>query len=256
MLSISQLANYAGVTVRAVRHYHQIGLLPEAERDHSGYRTYDAAAVVRLIRIRTLADAGVPLSRVQRLLDADPESFAHETQEIDRELRREIQRLQTNRKRVAQLAAGDQLALPPSVVEYLGRLRQLGVAERYLELERDSWIMVAAQTPDQIDALIESKHQELENPDTLRLYALLTEAIDWDYDDPRIVEIADIVERLVKEFLAAGGTYDDGLDDRFIELLDASSRDASPVAERLLDLLEERGWQGWTRMVRASESSR
>ena len=29
MLTIGQLASYAGVTVRAVRHYHQIGLLPE-----------------------------------------------------------------------------------------------------------------------------------------------------------------------------------------------------------------------------------
>ena len=29
MLTIGQLAAYAGVTVRAVRHYHQIGLLPE-----------------------------------------------------------------------------------------------------------------------------------------------------------------------------------------------------------------------------------
>ena len=55
MLTIGQLASYAGVTIRAVRHYHHIGLLPEPERDASGYRTYDAAAVVRLIRIRTLA---------------------------------------------------------------------------------------------------------------------------------------------------------------------------------------------------------
>ena len=62
MLTISRLATYAGVTVRAVRHYHQIGLLPEPERTYSGYRTYDAAAVVRLIQIRTLADAGVPLA--------------------------------------------------------------------------------------------------------------------------------------------------------------------------------------------------
>ena len=48
MLTISQLASYAGVTVRAVRHYHAKGLLPEPERDHSGYRRYDAAAVVEL----------------------------------------------------------------------------------------------------------------------------------------------------------------------------------------------------------------
>ena len=59
MLTIGQLAAYAGVTVRAVRHYHHIGLLPEPERDASGYRRYGATAVVSLIKIRTLASAGV-----------------------------------------------------------------------------------------------------------------------------------------------------------------------------------------------------
>lgn len=79
MLTIGQLAAYAGVTIRAVRHYHRIGLLAEPERDASGYRTYDAAAVVHLIRIRTLAQAGVPLARVRELLEADPETFADAT---------------------------------------------------------------------------------------------------------------------------------------------------------------------------------
>src|SRR5262245_63720377 len=100
MLTISQLAAYAGVTVRAVRHYHHIGLLPEPERDRSGYRTYDAAAVVRLIRIHTLADAGVPLIRVQELLDAGPEDFNRAVQEVDKKLRAEIRRLQGTRKRI------------------------------------------------------------------------------------------------------------------------------------------------------------
>ena len=48
MLTISQLASYAGVTVRAVRHYHARGLLPEPERDASGYRRYGAQAVADL----------------------------------------------------------------------------------------------------------------------------------------------------------------------------------------------------------------
>src|ERR1700748_2547752 len=90
MLTIGQLASYAGVTIRAVRHYHQVGLLPEPERDSSGYRTYDAAAVVRLIRIRTLAEAGVPLARVQELLDADDAAFMEGTAQIDRQLRQQI----------------------------------------------------------------------------------------------------------------------------------------------------------------------
>src|SRR5882672_9681520 len=123
MLTISQLAAYAGVTVRAVRHYHAKGLLPEPERDHSGYRRYDAAAVVELIRIRTLADAGVPLSRVHELLAADAEEFAA-AEDIDRRLRSEIRAKQRHRERIAQLAAGESLALPPEAVAYLDRLRQ------------------------------------------------------------------------------------------------------------------------------------
>ena len=64
MLTIGQLASYTGVTVRAIRHYHQRGLLAEPARDASGYRRYDGRAVVELIRIKTLAGAGVPLARI------------------------------------------------------------------------------------------------------------------------------------------------------------------------------------------------
>jgi DNA-binding transcriptional MerR regulator len=253
MLTIGQLATYAGVTVRTVRHYHQIGLLDEPERDHSGYRSYDAAAVVRLIRIRTLAEAGVPLARVQELLDAGPEEFARGIEEVDEQLRAEIRRLQSNRQRIARLAAGEHLALPRSVVDYLDRLRGLGVDERYIELERESWIMIAAQVPDLIDSIIVSKHKELDDPDTVALYRLLSEAIDWPEDDPRVVELADILERLMLRALEAGGMDGDELDsfdDPFVDLLDAATVESAPIAERLLEILEERGWKGWTRIER------
>jgi DNA-binding transcriptional MerR regulator len=250
MLTISRLATYAGVTVRAVRHYHQIGLLPEPERDRSGYRTYDAGDVVRLIRIRTLADAGVPLARVQELLDAGPEEFARGVQQIDKDLRAEIRRLQGNRKRIARLAAGEHLALPQSVVDYLDRLRGLGVDERYIELERDSWIMIAAQVPDEIDAIIVKKHEELDDPETVRLYRLLGEAVDWTADEPRIVELADLLERLMIRAVEAGEVGTDPFDDPFVDLLDTTAAESSPVAERLLEILEERGWSGWTRIER------
>ena len=129
MLTIGQLAAYAGVTPRAVRHYHQIGLLPEPERDASGYRRYGASAVVALIKIRTLANAGVPLSKIGQMLHADAPAFDEAVQRIDSHLREEIERLETSRKQIAQLAAGDSLALPPEVTYYLGRLRQIGLSE-------------------------------------------------------------------------------------------------------------------------------
>jgi len=252
MLTISQLAAYAGTTVRAVRHYHHIGLLPEPERDASGYRSYDAAAVVRLIRIRILAGAGVPLARVQDLLDASPEEFAAEVREIDKELRAEIQRLQGNRKRIADLAAGEHLALPRSVVGYLDRLRQLGVDERYIEMERDAWIMIAAQMPDTIDAIIATKHHELDDPDMVHHYRLLSEAMDWSGDDPRVVELADVLERLMQRAIEAGDAGADDFDDQLVDLLDATTIESSDVAKRLVRLLEERGWKGWTRIERVA----
>src|ERR1700749_103228 len=103
MLTIGQLAGYAGVTTRAVRHYHQIGLLPEPERDASGYRRYGAAAVVSLIKIRTLASAGVPLSQISGRLAADQAGFAESVRRIDDQLRDEVERLETSRKQIAQL---------------------------------------------------------------------------------------------------------------------------------------------------------
>ena len=251
MLTISQLATYAGVTVRAVRHYHQIGLLPEPDRDHSGYRSYQADAVVQLIRIRTLAEAGVPLARVQQLLAAGEEEFSAAVAELDKELRAEIRRLQRNRDRIARLAAGESLALPPSVVAYLGSLRNLGVDERYIELERDAWIIVAARAPDHIDELIAVKQSELADPDMARFYLLVSQALEWSADDPRVVDLADLLEKMMQRGLEEGlGQVPEEFDDPFIELLDATTANSSPVAQRLLEILEERGWRGWTRIER------
>ena len=99
MLTIGQLAATAGVTVRTVRHYHQVGLLPEPERDASGYRRYSAQAAVDLVRIRTLAEAGVPLARIDALLRAQPTEFAAAITDIDTALQAKIDQLTEHRRR-------------------------------------------------------------------------------------------------------------------------------------------------------------
>lgn len=253
MLTIGQLASYAGVTVRAARHYHQVGLLPEPERDHSGYRRYGALAVVELTKIRTLADAGVPLSKVAELLDADEATFAAAVKEIDRSLRSEIKRLQANRQQIAQLAAGDSLVVPPEVVAYLDRLRELGVSERMIEGERDGWILVAARWPDRIPEWMPEKFAELENPLVVRLYRVLGDVLEADLDDPILEEAADVMVAVIEQAAARGelDNQDEAFDDQpFIEMLDALVVESAPQGERLLELMRERGWTGWTRMER------
>lgn len=254
MLTISQLASYAGVSVRTVRHYHAKGLLPEPERDHSGYRRYDAGAVVQLIRIRTLAEAGVPLSSVQTLLAADDEEFAAAVADIDRRLRAEIRERQHHRERVAQLAAGDTLALPPEAVAYFDRMRELGFRERIVEVERDSWILIAARMPEAVPALMAIKHAQIEDPGMRRLYRDLDEVVDVGPDDPRLPEVADRVAAFVEAAtVRAEGMEDEHpLNDDLVELLDTAFLESFPCAPRLLELLEERGWTGWT-MIRRTE---
>lgn len=255
MLTIGELASYAGVTIRTVRHYHAKGLLPEPERDHSGYRRYDARAVSELIRIRTLAEAGVPLARVEELLDAGEEEFAAAVADIDRRLRAEIRERQQHRQRIAQLAAGDNLALPPEAAAYLARLREIGLPERLIEGERDAWILVAARMPQHMAAYMALKDAQLDDPEQGALYRDLAAAIDWAADDPRIPALADQLVGLIEADVAAlpeeVAQADLDLPDDLAALLDAVFVSSVPMARRLLRELEERGWTGWTKLERA-----
>ncbi|MBJ7358452.1 MerR family transcriptional regulator [Nocardioides sp.] len=257
MLTIGQLAAYAGVTTRAVRHYHQVGLLPEPERNHSGYRTYTAPDVVRLIRIRTLADAGVPLARVEELLAADDEGFSTAVTEIDRRLRAEIRELQEHRRRIAQLAAGDSLALPPTVTTYLDRMRALGAPEVMVQMERDAWILIAAQVPGRIDEFMVEKEAQLDDPTMRRFLRVMGEAVSGDAPEGRLVEMADLVVEMAEQAAARGeldGQDDAVPDQSFADLLDTVVLTAGPemvrLRDRLLGLMEERGWSGLVRMER------
>ena len=59
MLTIGELARLAGVTPKAIRHYHKVGLLREPERSEAGYRLYGAEDLLRLGRVRRLAGLGL-----------------------------------------------------------------------------------------------------------------------------------------------------------------------------------------------------
>jgi len=254
MLSIGQLAAYAGVTVRAVRHYHHVGLMPEPPRDFSGYRAYGAADVVRLIRIRTLAEAGVPLARVQELLDATPAEFGGAVGQIDAELRAKVRELQEHRRRIARLAAGDTLAVPKEVVPYLDKLRASGASQAMVEGERDGWILVAARWPEKIPEFMADKLAQLDDPRTVRLYRLLDELVEVGMDDSRLNAVADLLAEMAEESASRGDLdrqSDEMGDDAFVALLDSFASDAHPIVERLRELMAERGWTGWIRIERA-----
>lgn len=62
--SIGQLARLTGVSVRALRHYEQSGLLP-AQRTAAGYRVFATEAVEHVGRIQVLLKNGFTLAQIQ-----------------------------------------------------------------------------------------------------------------------------------------------------------------------------------------------
>ncbi|MGW5851662.1 MerR family transcriptional regulator [Streptomyces sp. NPDC055254] len=75
--SVGQVAGFAGVTVRTLHHYDEIGLLSPSSRSHAGHRRYDESDLDRLQRILFYRELGFPLEEVAVLLD-DPRSDPRE----------------------------------------------------------------------------------------------------------------------------------------------------------------------------------
>jgi hypothetical protein len=96
-----------------------------------------------------------------------------------------------------------------------------------------------------------AKHAQLDDPLLVRLYRLGSEIFDSDTgdDDPRLEEVADIVAALAEQAYTSDET-DVGAaaqDDLPFGLLDALAVESDPRAQRLFDLVRERGWASWTR---------
>lgn len=239
-LTIGQVADYVGVTIRAVRHYHQQGLLPEPDRDFSGYRRYDANAVVALIKIKTLADAGVPLRRIKDLLKADPAEFAQAVGQIDTALKARINDLQAQRHRIAGLAAGDTLFLPAKIVEFLDALRGIGVSPRTVQIERDGWILLAAKYRDLAGDAAHEKLKALADPDFRDIYLAYDRAADWNPSDPRLDEIAEQILVFAARYEPGPAAAPEVAADQLTMALMSPPGDLPPAWVRLDQLIQEK----------------
>ncbi|MCL7380060.1 MerR family transcriptional regulator [Streptomyces sp. 35G-GA-8] len=191
MITIGQLARYIGVSIKTIRVYHDKGLLPEPDRDASGYRQYGAHDAIDLIKIRTLAEAGVPLARIRDLRAATDEEFRQALREIDDELTARIRGLRATKERLRRLASGELAPpLPTEVGAYLEDLARWGFTPRWVDLQRDLWILVFATHPDRAIALFHDQAETLADPALRRLFLDYDHAHDLDADDPRVDDLA------------------------------------------------------------------
>jgi DNA-binding transcriptional MerR regulator len=240
-ITIGQLADYAGVTVKAVRHYHSRGLLEEPARDSSRYRRYTAEHAIHLVKIKTRAEAGVPLARIKELLSAGPDRFAAAIAEIDRNLQARAKELLRTRERIARLGAGDRLFVSAEVADFLDRLRELGVSQRGVQMERDVWILMQAVSPKETATWIADKLDAIDDPEFRAIYLDHDASFDWSPDDPRLDALA---ERTARWLVSRQSNSQVGqrsvLDPTVVQLMATSPGPSSPALERLATITRER----------------
>jgi len=235
VLTIGQLARYAGVSIKTIRVYHAKNLLPEPERDGAGYRRYTARDAMELLKIRTFAEAGVPLARIDALRSTKGELRAHALHQLDLDLTARIRGLRETRQRLRRLDASHLQRLPLEVARHLEAMPRAGFSARWVALQIDLWILVFATHPEVALALFRDQARAQADPKLRRLFLAYDRAHDLLPQDPAIDRLA---ARIVKATRAryAGDLPGQQVASAIPALIQASVNAASP-AWRRLDLL-------------------
>ncbi|MFB6396426.1 MerR family transcriptional regulator [Polymorphospora lycopeni] len=151
-MNSGEVARLAGVSVRTLRHYHQIGVLPEPPRAANGYRRYRAGDLVRLLRIKRLAALGIPLERMPQLLDGTGQDPPELLDQLDRELAAQIERLTRQREVIARIRAeGTAPDIPPELGRFFAVFGAAAtdISPELTAADRDQSILLAHLVGDQ-----------------------------------------------------------------------------------------------------------
>lgn len=202
MLRIGELARLAGLSTRAIRHYHAVGVLPEPRRRVNGYREYDSRDLLRLLRLVRLTGLGLTLDEVRDALAQDDDRELREVLgELVTELDAQREELARRRQRIAEVLSRDEaLTASPAVSALIGRLH--GVVDDLAVLSRESELLELIETtlPAEQFALIAEQYDRLlADPAAVadsREFSTRFEALtDEGPDHPEVLAVADWIVR-------------------------------------------------------------
>lgn len=233
VITIGQLARYAGVSTKTVRVYHEKGLLVEPDRDASGYRRYTAQDAIDLFKIRTLAEAGVPLARIRALKAAPDDALQLALTDIDNDLTARIRSLRQTQRRLRDLASGHTRLLPADVDNHLKQLGRLGFSTRWISLESDLWILVFATHPDIAHELFRDQAEALTDPRLRQIYLDYDRAHDLDPEDPFITDLARRISEATTQRYGTGDLPGQATGSGIPQLIQGAVNASSPAWRRL-----------------------
>ena len=169
------------MSVRALHHYHEIGLLVPTLRTPSGHRLYQQSDVERLQQIQSLRVMGIPLDEVKRLLDGaemTPRKVIdlhlarlHEHIALQNRLAERMETLATHMDRVEATSIDDLCQIIQAMtttekyftaeqLEVL-RDRRTSITEEHMQEVRDSWNEIIPQVRKAMAANVDPASPEI-----------------------------------------------------------------------------------------------
>ncbi|MFD6416968.1 MerR family transcriptional regulator [Streptomyces sp. NPDC060194] len=240
-MRIGEIAALAGVTSRAVRHYHHLGLLPEPARRSNGYRQYALRDAVLLSRIRRLTELGLALDEVRDVLADDAGRDLEEIlRELDADLARQEAAIRARRERLAVLLAegvGEEGPVSPALAELLRRVPPGDSPMAARDREILPLLDHHEGAPELYAALGAMEPMD-------ELYARLDALADADADDPRVGPLAAELAAGIPEELVRGGTGGSEASHFADALLAGLSPAQAEVVRQVIARLGERAAEG------------
>jgi len=233
-MRIGELAGLVGISTRAIRHYHRVGLLAEPARKANGYREYSLRDAVELARVRRLTELGLSLDEAGDALAGDAgRDLVEILRELDADLARQEADLRRRRARLAELLrqaeAGGQLSeqapVSPELAGLFGRMAHVaaerpgpepGMAAKDRELmalletaapargtgdRGTGWLGVLTRTLNSDPGAVERAYA---------VYARLDELAGSPADDPRVEATARAIVAAVPEPTRRAIRFPDG----------------------------------------------
>ena len=205
--SVKQLAQMAGISVRTLHHYDEIGLLEPAHRTRAGYRKYGGEELSRLQQILFYRELDFPLKEIAEILDS-PEFDAVEA------LRRHKAALLSRRKRLTQLIstidktiAKETEGAPMSHEElYKGIPKEK--AQAWRKEAKDKWGSAVDRSEEYLKSLGKQEFDELKAGFAQCWQTL----VDMSDGDPESAEVQAEVEKhyhYIRRFWGTAGSPDD-----------------------------------------------
>lgn len=273
-MRIGELAGIVGVTTRAIRHYHHLGLLPEPERRANGYREYGLRHAVVLARVRRLTELGLGLAEVRDVLADDAgRDLAEVLAELDADLARQEAAIRGRRERLRVLLRDAERGLlsaegpvSPELGEFFAEMARStadreGPESAMAAKDRELLALIDTTAPrEDRDRLLAAMSPALTTPGAVEraheVYALLDALADTDLGDPRTEAAVDkaahalaasLPDSLLEELGTEGvRAVADGIgrggDDRFLQaFFDDFAPAQAEAVRRGMRLLMERG---------------